>query len=135
MAEQIVDYPYPTGQDWRDVLRVIAASTPQVPKGIDQQVVDGSTKVRLFFDPPITQQQITNLGTAIAATSADPNAPWRINDTLVAQAEQALLDNATFYNTPNGSITQAAVLAQTKALSRQNNKIIRMLLGKFDGTD
>lgn len=54
-------------------------------------------------------------------------------ETLRGQAEQALLTNRTFLDiaTP----TNAQTLAQVKALTRQSNGVIRMLLGKLDGTD
>lgn len=52
--------------------------------------------------------------------------------TIQQQAEQALFDNRNFIaSTP----TQATAIAQTKALSRQVNGIIRLLLDKLDGTD
>lgn len=54
-------------------------------------------------------------------------------DTLREQALQAMVNNRTFLAlaTP----TNAQTVAQVKALTRQNNAIIRMLLGHFNGTD
>jgi hypothetical protein len=53
--------------------------------------------------------------------------------TIEDQARQALVNNRTFVAlaTP----TNAQVLAQTRALSRQVNGIIRMLLNQLDDTD
>jgi hypothetical protein len=52
--------------------------------------------------------------------------------TLRDQAEQALAVNRAFVaSTPN----QAQTLAHVKALSRQSNGIIRLLLDRLDGTD
>lgn len=54
-------------------------------------------------------------------------------DTLRAQALTAWQGNKDFLaiTSPNNAQT----LAQVKALTRQNNGLIRLLLGKFDGTD
>ncbi len=60
--------------------------------------------------------------------------PAMVNgDTLRAQAVQALADNRTFLAI--ASPTNAQVLAQVKALTRQNQGIIRLALGLLDGTD
>lgn len=57
----------------------------------------------------------------------------QINDeTIRAQASGALATNRTYVaSTP----TAAQTTAQVKALSRQNNGLIRLLLGLLDGTD
>jgi len=55
-------------------------------------------------------------------------------ETLQQQAIQALQNNRDFLALPQPP-TNAQVLAQIRALSRQNNGIIRQLLGFLDGTD
>ena len=53
--------------------------------------------------------------------------------TLQDQALEALAANKVFYQ--RTSSTTAQVLAQVKALSRQNNGLIRLLLKRLDGVD
>jgi hypothetical protein len=53
--------------------------------------------------------------------------------TLRQQGEQAIVDNKTFVAITNP--TNAQVVAQVKALTRQMNGVMRLALGKFDGTD
>jgi GTP cyclohydrolase II len=55
-------------------------------------------------------------------------------DTIREQAQQALLDNAEFLALGAG-ITNAQAVTQIRALTRQNNKVIRMLLQQFDSVD
>lgn len=54
-------------------------------------------------------------------------------ETLRGQALQALQGNRDFINLP--APTNAQTLAQVKALTRQSNGVIRMLLGELDGTN
>lgn len=53
--------------------------------------------------------------------------------TVQTQAANALANNRTFVAL--ASPTNAQVVAQVKALTRQNNGIIRLLLNQLDGTD
>lgn len=53
--------------------------------------------------------------------------------TLEQQAELALVKNRTYIAL--ASPTTAQTVAEVKALARQNNAIIRLLLNKLDGTD
>lgn len=53
--------------------------------------------------------------------------------TLRQQAQQALGANRTYIGLASPTAAQTA--AQVKALSRQNNALIRLLLGLLDGTD
>lgn len=55
-------------------------------------------------------------------------------ETLRNQAIVAMQGNRDFLNIA-GTPTNAQVLAQVKALTRQNNGVMRMLLGLLDGTD
>lgn len=72
------------------------------------------------FDVPAT--------VATIAEQSDANAR-----TIEQQAEQALAANTAYIAIV--SPTNAQVAAQVKALTRQNNKLIRLLLRKLDGTD
>lgn len=53
-------------------------------------------------------------------------------EVLHERAVAALVANKAFVDTPLGSITQADAAQQIKALSRQNNGIIRLLLSMVD---
>lgn len=55
------------------------------------------------------------------------------SDTLRQQAATALATNRTYVGLTSPSAAQTT--AQVKALSRQNNGLIRLLLGLLDGTD
>lgn len=58
----------------------------------------------------------------------------QVNDEAIrAAALQALATNRTY--AALASPTAAQTAAQVKALSRQNNGLIRLLLGLLDGTD
>lgn len=81
-------------------------------------------------------------GAGIGWTSSNQGATWQppvepievVNRrTIEEQARQALLDNAAFLAVASPSNAQNAT--QIKALTRQNNKIIRLLLGDYSGTD
>lgn len=54
-------------------------------------------------------------------------------DTIKAAAVDALAANRTYI--ARTSPTAAQTTAQVKALSQQNNGLIRLLLGLLDGTD
>lgn len=54
-------------------------------------------------------------------------------DAMLDSARQALATNRTYIGL--ASPTAAQNVAQMKALSRQNNGLIRLLLGLLDGTD
>lgn len=60
-------------------------------------------------------------------------AKLNVESTLRSQSTTALETNRAFLTVP--SPTQAQTLAQVRALSRQNNVIIRLLLGDLTGTD
>ena len=63
-----------------------------------------------------------------------PDTPEQINAaTLRAQAQSALAANRTALAVTNP--TNAQLVAQVKALTRQNNALIRLALSLLDGTD
>ena len=81
---------------------------------------------------------ITTYDTAGVATGTQTitvqTSPSQDNsDTLQAAAVTALANNRTFQAV--AAPTNAQIIAQTKALTRQNNALIRLLLGLLDGTD
>ena len=77
---------------------------------------------------PYTPEEHVNAdATAVVETAS------RNRDSIEEQAGAALDANTAYLGlaTP----TNAQVAAQVKALTRQNNKIIRLVLGRLDGTD
>lgn len=80
--------------------------------------------------PMITETLDETTGQLVSRVDTDPNGN---ESTIRAQAAQALATNRAFLAiaTP----TNAQTLAQVKALTRQTNGIIRLLLGALDGTD
>lgn len=55
------------------------------------------------------------------------------NTTIRQQANNALADNRTYLQIP--SPTNVQVIAQVRALTQQMNGVIRLILGKLDGTN
>lgn len=86
----------------------------------------GAGVLAVDFDGDLTAAEIDAVVRRIVCRNLN-------EETLQNQALQALQNNRDFLaiTTP----TNAQVLAQVKALSRQNNGIIRQLLGFLDGTD
>lgn len=56
-------------------------------------------------------------------------------ETITEQAVAALADNTAFLDVALGDLTQAQVAIQVRALTRQNNKLIRLVLQRFDSTE
>lgn len=81
----------------------------------------------------ITQRALTSQEAAALAAQDAGAATTANGDTLRSQAAQALAANRTYVAL--ASPTNAQVAAQVKALTRQNNGIIRLLLNQLDGTD
>ncbi len=67
---------------------------------------------------------------SMAATQAQRDAN---KATLVGRADTALASNKTYLAI--ASPTNAQVAAQVKALTQQNNAVIRLLLGRLEATD
>lgn len=78
----------------------------------------------------VTAEEQAPIDAANAAAEAAATGNGR---TLQDQALAALAANKVFYQ--RTSSTTAQVLAQVKALSRQNNAVIRLLLKRLDGVD
>lgn len=76
----------------------------------------------------LTAEEAQRLADADAANAAANN-----GRTIREQAQAALDNNRTFLALTNPTNAQNA--AQVKALTRQVNGIIRLVLGKLDGTD
>ena len=55
--------------------------------------------------------------------------------TLQAQAAAAMATNRTAIAAPTGGVTLAQAVGQIKALSAQNNALIRIVLGLLDATN
>lgn len=63
-----------------------------------------------------------------------PKPAEQVNEeTIRERAEAALADNLAYLGTQNPSNAEAA--AQIKALTRQVNGVIRLLLNRFDSSD
>jgi len=91
--------------------------------GIDW-VGDGVLAVTFVAD--LTATETAAVQVRLASRNAN-------EETLRSQALQALQANRDFLAI--ASPTQAQTLAQVKALTRQSNGVIRMLLGQLDGTN
>ena len=97
--------------------------TPTPVLGIDWGP-DGVLEVEFASD--LTPLEVAAVQRRIASRNANEEELRRL-------AEVALVNNRDFLAI--ASPTQVQTLAQVKALSRQNNGVIRMLLGFLDGTD
>lgn len=112
-------------------LELAAAVNGQVPCA----VVVGASGTQVFKDtPPVTASTVTN---AIAASVAQDVAAANAQATLDANAAvlrqrglAALVSNATYLAI--ASPTAAQVATQSKALTRQVDGVIRLLLGVLD---
>jgi len=97
--------------------------TPTTVLGIDWGP-DGVLEVEFMSD--LTALEVAAVQRRMASRNVN-------EETLQEQALQALQNNRDFLAI--GTPTNAQVLAQVKALSRQMNGAIRMLLGQLDGTN
>jgi len=103
-----------------------------IPLPVDGVAVDGSTVV-VSYTREITPAEKAAESAAIAAEpeSAELDAAYTLNrnpdrKALADAAQQALADNATFLAI--GTPSNAQVLAQVRALTRQSNQLIRRLV-------
>lgn len=94
---------------------------------VECAALDGSWMVERWIDIPDAEIAAANVAAAKEQAEAS-------NETTIRQqAEAALAGNKTYIGI--ASPTNAEVAAQVKALTRQNNKIIRLLIRKLDATD
>ena len=83
---------------------------------------------------PLTKQRDLTAAEASELAAMDTaNAQGTNRTTIEQQAANALAGNRTFLAL--ASPTNAQNAAQVKALTQQNNRIIRLLLNQLDGTD
>jgi len=67
-------------------------------------------------------------GVLVSTSFLDKPLPAYNREVLLERAATALAANRAFLDTPNASITQAAALVQIKALTRQIDGVIRLLV-------
>ena len=100
-------------------------TTPPAPLSMDD---DGTQRIIACHDATISQAQLQAAVDAHVAIDEQGN-----RTALEQQAANALTGNRTFLAI--ASPTNAQIAAQAKALTRQSNGVIRLLLGKLDATD
>lgn len=98
--------------------------------------LDGTTLILADLDEPdrAAAQAVVTAHPATAQAETNRVAREQDNETTIRDAaEQALAANRTFLALTNP--TNAQVVAQVKALTRQNSALIRLALGRFDAAD
>lgn len=83
-------------------------------------------QLEVQFAVNLTAEEAEQVRIRCLTTDATEEAIWRA-------AWNAMTTNRTFNALP--TVTSAQLLAEVKALARQNNGIIRLLLAKTDATD
>ena len=86
--------------------------------------------------PNVSEANRTAITNAITAHVADPDWQYVINDNrgrLRVRAKKALVANQAYLAV--GSPSNAQLLAQLRALTRQVNALIRLEVDQFDSTD
>lgn len=104
-----------------------------MPTGV---YVSGDYVHLVELDEPqrVAAQGIVDQHPAKAQALADANAAAANNESTIRQrADSALATNTTFLGI--ASPTNAQIAAQVKALTRQNNGLIRLALRRFDSAD
>lgn len=127
----MIDFPAPASLNGELLVDQLAAA------GLATRVVLVGDRLELsdLNEPDrAAAQPVLDAHPAKAQAEAQRMAGERTNAaTIRDRAGQALAANTTFLAIT--SPTNAQTLAQVKALTRQNNGIIRLLLNRFDGTD
>lgn len=107
-----------------------------IQNGIVRERWDNTNRVYTSFDASGVQS-FQRAFTPDENTDADDRLArlTRINNlaTIFTQAKNAINTNTTFLGI--GSPTNAQVVSEVQALARQNNKIIRLLLGLLNSDD
>lgn len=127
----MIVFPVPTTLD--TLLLEDQLEAANLPSGV---YVDGSDLVLGNLDESdrTAAQTVLDAHPAKAQAEAQRVAGERTNESTIRdRAGQALAANLTFLAA--ASPTNAQVVAQVKALTRQNNGLIRLVLNRFDGTD
>lgn len=125
----MIDFPLPAAVHG-DILAADLAAAG-VPTGV-QVVADRLQLMDLGEPDRQTAAPVVDAHAAKAQTAIDAAQAERANETTIRdKATAALTDNKTFLAL--SSPTNAQVVAQVKALTRQNNALIRLLLQRFDG--
>ncbi len=94
---------------------------------------NGDTGLYTAWDPAgvqVKQRALTAKESADLAAVDTSNRSAANGDAVRAKASQALITNGTFLAL--ASPTNAQTLAQVKALTKENNAIIRLLIGALD---
>lgn len=101
--------------------------------GVSVGTPGDSSSVRVNYRPEASpaQQDAAVVAVSTFDWTAEAHATWEENRNperrdLLADAAQAVTDNQTFLAV--GSPTNAQILAQVRALTRQNNRVIRRLV-------
>lgn len=101
----------------------------EVPKPADTDTDTHDRSVELFGGvPTVVWTQRPWSADELTARTEQVN-----RETIEAQAITALTNNTDYLAIPTP--TQAQAIAQVEALTRQNNKIIRLILGRLEGTE
>lgn len=116
---------------WTAELAALCGFIPivETPKPADTQTTTTDRTVQLVDGTPT----VVWVERAWSQSELDAKATSANSDLIRSQAEAALANNGTYLAITSPS--QAQVVAQVNALTRQVNKLIRLALGKFDGTD
>jgi hypothetical protein len=85
------------------------------------------TNGTVLVQRPLTAGESADLAALDAAATASAN-----EATLRSRAQQAITNNTTYLGITTPS--NAQVVAQVAALTRQNNAIIRLVIGQLDAT-
>ena len=79
------------------------------------------------------RHQVWDNGVLVSETTTAKPSEMYVHELILEQAGDAINANTTFMEI--ASPTNAQVLAQVRALTRQNTKIIRLLLQRFDAAE
>lgn len=93
---------------------------------ITRELVEETAEIRRY--------SVLNDGVRIGEDIEAIPTPAEVNErTMRDAARKALADNRTFLDI--SSPTNAQIVTQVRSLTRQNQRIIRLLLGLMDGVD
>lgn len=122
-----------------DLQAALALPQPPAVAGREPQTTDAGQQVDGLVVVPDALNQTTvaaviaNHPTRIDETERQAAAERTVEATIRERADTALATNASFLNRANP--TNAQVVEQVKALTRQSNGLIRLALRRFDSAD